>query len=80
MLLRVQDVVCTAREMANSCDAGCPEAICGRLVQSTLALAYWHGCEMAGDLSARAGRYASAGGARPPRSRTELVGASVSIH
>ena len=40
MLLRVQDVVRTARAMENSCDAGCPEAICGRLVQSTLALAW----------------------------------------
>ena len=65
MLLRVQDVVRTARAMTNSCDAGCPEAICGRLVQSTLALgmALRDGC----DLSARAERYASADGARPPR-------------
>ena len=40
MLLRVQEVVCTARAMENSAVVGCPEAICGRLVQSTVV---WHG-------------------------------------
>ena len=61
MLLRVQEVVCTARAMENSAVVGCPEAICGRLVQSTVV---WHAsalCETAVILSARAERDALAG-------------------
>ena len=60
MLLRVQEVICTARAMENSAVVGCPEAICGRLVQSTVV---WHGSalETAVILSARAERDALAG-------------------
>ena len=58
MLLRVQEVVCTARAMENSAVVGCPEAICGGI-----GMALRDGS----DLSARAGRYASADGAHPPR-------------